>query len=40
VNEVEVYGRGRVEDCHREQTGKVKDVPRASSVPSTVGVDH
>ena len=40
VNEVEVYGRGRMEDCHREQTGKVKDVPRASSVPSTLGVDH
>ncbi|KAK3818637.1 MAG: hypothetical protein J3Q66DRAFT_282070 [Benniella sp.] len=40
INEVEVYGRGRMEDCHREQSGIVKDVPKQTSVPSTVGDDH
>lgn len=27
-------------DCHREQTGVVKEVPMATSMPSTVGDDH
>ncbi|KAF9344954.1 hypothetical protein BGX34_005185 [Mortierella sp. NVP85] len=40
LNEVEVYGRRRMEDCHREQSGFVKDVPKGTSIPSTVGKDH
>ncbi|KAF9345189.1 hypothetical protein BGX34_004965, partial [Mortierella sp. NVP85] len=40
VNEVEVNGRGRMEDCHREQSGIVKDVPKQTSLPSTIGEDH
>jgi hypothetical protein len=39
VNEVETYGRGRLVDCHQEQTGIVKQVSRSNSVPSTVGKD-
>ncbi|KAK3807939.1 MAG: hypothetical protein J3Q66DRAFT_86709 [Benniella sp.] len=39
MNEVETYGRGRLVDCHQEQTGIVKQVPRPNSMPSTVGKD-
>ena len=40
INEVEVYGRKRAYDCHREQVGFVKEVAKETSVPSTVGEDH
>ncbi|KAF9350203.1 hypothetical protein BGX26_011576 [Mortierella sp. AD094] len=40
LNEVEVYGRGRMIDCHQEQMGVVKGVPKKTSVPSTIGRDH
>ncbi|KAK3812092.1 MAG: hypothetical protein J3Q66DRAFT_286211 [Benniella sp.] len=40
VNEVEVYGRGRMNDCHQEQSGMVKGVSKQTSVPSTLGDDH
>ncbi|KAF9346177.1 hypothetical protein BGX34_004127 [Mortierella sp. NVP85] len=29
-----------MEDCHREKSGIVKDVPMQTSVPSTIGDDH
>ncbi|KAF9357325.1 hypothetical protein BGX34_009441, partial [Mortierella sp. NVP85] len=41
VNEVETYGRGRIHDCHREQTGFAKDnIPMPTSMPSTTGKDY
>ncbi|ORZ09031.1 hypothetical protein BCR41DRAFT_358761 [Lobosporangium transversale] len=40
INEVEVYGRGRLHDSHHEQTGIVKDVPKETSMPKTTGEDH
>jgi hypothetical protein len=39
INEVEIYGRSRLIDCHREQTGVVKGIPIATSMPSTSGMD-
>lgn len=35
INEVEVYGRREVDDCHREQLGLVKGFSRETSMPST-----
>ncbi|KAG0195914.1 hypothetical protein BGX28_000388 [Mortierella sp. GBA30] len=40
INEVEAYGRSKMVDCHREQVGLIKDVPMATSMPSTLGADH
>ncbi|KAK3823600.1 MAG: hypothetical protein J3Q66DRAFT_425627, partial [Benniella sp.] len=40
INEVEVYGRGRIHDCHCEQSGNVKDMPMSTSMPSTTGEDY
>ncbi|ORY88364.1 hypothetical protein BCR41DRAFT_316018 [Lobosporangium transversale] len=37
INEVESYGRTRAVDSHAEQTIWVKDVPKNTSVPKTVG---
>ncbi|KAF9997555.1 hypothetical protein BGZ65_006870 [Modicella reniformis] len=39
INEVEVYGRERTEDCHREHSGLIKGMPRGSSMPRTTGED-
>ncbi|KAF9348748.1 hypothetical protein BGX34_002270 [Mortierella sp. NVP85] len=40
MNEVETYGRGRMIDCHQEQTGVVKQVPIRTSMTSTTGKDY
>jgi len=41
VNEVETYGRGRIHDSHREQSGVAKDnIPMPTSMPSTTGKDY
>lgn len=40
LNEVEAYGRGRVQDSHRGRTGLVKDTPRKTSLPHTTNEDQ
>ncbi|KAF9917036.1 hypothetical protein BX616_002091 [Lobosporangium transversale] len=40
VNEVEVYGRKRLQNPHHEQTRIVKHVPKKTFMPKTVGEDH
>ncbi|KAF9968928.1 hypothetical protein BGZ65_012489, partial [Modicella reniformis] len=40
INEVKVYGRTRSTDCHLEQKGLVKGVPKDTSTPSTLGKDY
>jgi hypothetical protein len=39
INEVEVYGRREVDDCHREQLGLIKGFSMETSMPSTFGED-
>ncbi|KAK3817782.1 MAG: hypothetical protein J3Q66DRAFT_282881, partial [Benniella sp.] len=40
LNEAEAYGRDGMLDCHKEQTGEVKGVPRQTSVPSTTAEEY
>ncbi|KAF9414062.1 hypothetical protein BGZ76_004940 [Entomortierella beljakovae] len=40
INEVEVYGRDGMFDCHKEPTGEQKGLPIKTSIPSTTGEEH